>query len=382
MPRAAAASSGSAASSPPSSLDGVRALRERGKSVWLLDQFGVLHDGVRAYPCAIEACRELRASGARLFIISNSSRRAANTLRKLEPMGFDPAWFEGVVTSGEIAHDALARRSCAASSESSPPSSPSSSPLSTTIAPAFETLGGTRCVHFTWSSRGAIALDGAGPLVTVADVRDADFILAHGTEAVNAPGASDAERSENGGARDVSLDAMYEMLEAAAERNLPMVVANPDLVTVGGDAGLLPMPGTLARRYREIRPDADVILTGKPARCMYDAAFATLAAAKGSRSEDASEGKSSFGVEGLPGSAVAVGDSLEHDVKGAAGAGVDSVFVCGGIHADELGMDPRGLTAEAVGDGSRVESPGADAVARVAERHGATPTHFVPVFRW
>jgi len=382
MPRAAAASSGSAASSPPSSLDGVRALRERGKSIWLLDQFGVLHDGVRAYPCAIEACRELRASGARLFIISNSSRRAANTLRKLEPMGFDPTWFEGVVTSGEIAHDALARRSCAASSESSPPSSPSSSPLSTTIAPAFETLGGTRCVHFTWSSRGAIALDGAGPLVTVADVRDADFILAHGTEAVNAPGASDAERFENGGARDVSLDAMYEMLEAAAERNLPMVVANPDLVTVGGDAGLLPMPGTLARRYREMKPDADVILTGKPARCMYDAAFATLAAGKGSRSGDASGGKSSFGVEGRPGSAVAVGDSLEHDVKGAAGAGVDSVFVCGGIHADELGMDPGGLTAEAVGDGSGVESPGADAVARVAERHGATPTHFVPVFRW
>ena len=168
------------------------------------------------------------------------------------------------------------------------------------------------------------------------------------------------------------------MLEAAAERNLPMVVANPDLVTVGGDAGLLPMPGTLARRYREIRPDADVILTGKPARCMYDAAFATLAAAEGSCSEDASEGKSSFGVEGLPGSAVAVGDSLEHDVKGAAGAGVDSVFVCGGIHADELGMDPGGLTAEAVGDGSGVESPGADAVARVAERHGATPTHSSP----
>jgi ribonucleotide monophosphatase NagD (HAD superfamily) len=375
----------------------VRALRERGKSIWLLDQFGVLHDGVRAYPCAIEACRELRASGARLFIISNSSRRAANTLRKLEPMGFDPAWFEGVVTSGEIAHDALARRSCAASSESSPPSSPSSSPLSTTIAPAFETLGGTRCVHFTWSSRGAIALDGAGPLVTVADVRDADFILAHGTEAVNAPGASDAERSENGGARDVSLDAIYEMLEAAAERNLPMVVANPDLVTVGGDAGLLPMPGTLARRYREIRPDADVILTGKPARAAYDAVFATMAAGGGTEgggtgatsdtaaarscSEDASEEKSSFGVR-LPGSAVAVGDSLEHDVKGAAGAGVDSVFVCGGIHADELGMDPARLTAEAVGDGSGVESPGADAVARVAERHGATPTHFVPVFRW
>ena len=215
-------------------------------------------------------------------------------------MGFDPAWFEGVVTSGEIAHDALRSPLVRGLLRILPPP-PSSSPLSTTIAPAFETLGGTRCVHFTWSSRGAIAPDGAGPSVTVAGVRDADFILAHGTEAVNAPGASDAERSENGGARDVSLDAMYEMLEAAAERNLPMVVANPDLVTVGGDAGLLPMPGTLARRYREIRPDADVILTGKPARCMYDAAFATLAAAEGSCSEDASEGRARSGWKAFPG---------------------------------------------------------------------------------
>lgn len=41
----------------------------------LLDQFGVLHDGVEPYPGAIEAVANWHARGMRLLIISNSSRR-------------------------------------------------------------------------------------------------------------------------------------------------------------------------------------------------------------------------------------------------------------------------------------------------------------------
>lgn len=44
--------------------------------MWLLDQFGVLHDGKVAYPQAVEACRALAEAGRRLVVISNSSRRA------------------------------------------------------------------------------------------------------------------------------------------------------------------------------------------------------------------------------------------------------------------------------------------------------------------
>ena len=90
-------------------IPGIKRLAET-KRVWLLDQFGVLHDGVTAYPGAVDAARRLHESGAKLYVISNSSRRSTNTLRKLEPMGFDPAWFSGVVTSGEVTHQMLASR--------------------------------------------------------------------------------------------------------------------------------------------------------------------------------------------------------------------------------------------------------------------------------
>ena len=51
-----------------------------------------------------------------------------------------------------------------------------------------------------------------------------------------------------------------------------------------------------------------------------------------------------------PTDVVAVGDSLAHDIAGAAAAGIDSVFVAGGIHAAEClpgggGVDARALAA-------------------------------------
>jgi hypothetical protein len=59
----------------------------------------------------------------------------------------------------------------------------------------------------------------------VDDPVQADFILAHGTEALALPG---------GGSRDMSLADMQVLLQQCAQqqdRQLPMVVANPDLVS-------------------------------------------------------------------------------------------------------------------------------------------------------
>ena len=61
----------------------------------LLDQFGVLHDGKRAYPEAVEAVKRLAAGGVRVYILSNSSRRSHVALEKIEALGFPRACFCG-----------------------------------------------------------------------------------------------------------------------------------------------------------------------------------------------------------------------------------------------------------------------------------------------
>lgn len=68
--------------------------------------------------------------------------------------------------------------------------------------------------------------------------QEADFIVAHGTEAVG--------RSNGQPAQDMPLEQMYALLERAAHeakargRKMPMIVANPDFVTVDG-TDLIPM---------------------------------------------------------------------------------------------------------------------------------------------
>ena len=60
----------------------------------LLDQFGVLHDGKVAFPEAIEAVKQLAAS-KKVYILSNSSRRAATALQKIASLGYPAESFAG-----------------------------------------------------------------------------------------------------------------------------------------------------------------------------------------------------------------------------------------------------------------------------------------------
>ena len=67
-----------------------------------------------------------------------------------------------------------------------------------------------------------------------------------------------------------------------------------------------------------------------------------------------------------------VGDSIEHDVAGANAAGIHSLFVAGGIHAAEVGLD-----GDADGGGLS-----ADALERTLETYGASPTYTASAFTW
>ncbi|XP_027185279.1 uncharacterized protein LOC113783362 [Coffea eugenioides] len=300
---------------PFQTLAGIQQLAESHKfKGWLLDQFGVLHDGKKPYPGAISTLEKLANFGAKMVIISNSSRRACTTLEKLKSLGFDPSLFVGAITSGELTHQHLQRRDDR----------------------WFAALGKS-CIHMTWKDRGAISLEGLG-LQVVENVEEAEFILAHGTEALGL---------SSGAATPTKLGDLEKVLEECAAKNIPMVVANPDFVTVEA-RDLRVMPGTLATKYEKL--GGKVKWMGKPDKIIYKAA-AEMAAID-------------------PSQCVAIGDSLHHDIKGANAAGISSAFITGGIHATELGLDTFGEIAD---DSS---------VVALALRHDAYPSYVLPSFNW
>nr|POF24251.1 putative nipsnap protein k02d10.1 [Quercus suber] len=238
---------------------------------WFLDQFGVLHDGKKPYPGAILTLEKLAMTGSKMVIISNSSRRASTTMEKMKGLGFDPSLFVGAITSGELTHQYLQRRDDA----------------------WFAALGRS-CIHMTWSDRGAISLEGLD-LQVVEDVGEAEFVLVHGTEAMGTP---------SGTAIPMKLEDLEKTLEHCSAKRIPMVVANPDFVTVEARA-LRVMPGTLAAKYEKL--GGEVKWMGKPDKIIYEAAMAMA-------DVDVSD-------------SIAVGDSLHHDIKGANAAGIQSAFI-------------------------------------------------------
>lgn len=77
----------------------------------------------------------------------------------------------------------------------------------------------------------------------VVEPEEADFVLAHGTEVLGRGDGQDAVPK--------TLEEFRNLLQQSAARDIPLVVANPDVVTVSGTS-LIPMPGTFAQWYREM----------------------------------------------------------------------------------------------------------------------------------
>ncbi|KAL0055894.1 hypothetical protein WJX82_005497 [Trebouxia sp. C0006] len=243
-------------------LRGLHELDDKYQGV-LLDQFGVLHDGQLAYDDAAPAVKWLHEQDMKVLILSNSSKRSTNALQQIQQLGSESNWFVGAVTSGEVTHVQLTDR-------------PTSE---------LQHLG-NRCLHFTWKSRGTVSLEGL-ELQVVQEPSDADFILSHGTEALG--------QQEGTEAQAMSLQDIKAVLQICAQqaRPPPMVVANPDVVTVSG-SDLIPMPGTLAEYYAGL--GGKILWMGKPDPVVYKVALQMLQLPKEK--------------------VIAIGDSLQHDIQG------------------------------------------------------------------
>ena len=304
----------------------------------LLDQFGVIHDGSVAYEGAVEAVSALQRAGKKIVIISNSSRRRADTVARLRAMGFGPC-DDGpdgpppisVVTSGDLVWEGLAAASARGSD--------------------FADLG-IRCFVFGNGADDEEYVRSCGKVV--APIEQADFILARGLFTMLGAGPDMLRKPEAPYSAKAEAGVLARAM-ARAPGGLPLLVANPDLLRPDGADS--PMPGQLAARYVAMG-GADVRLVGKPYALVYDACRAELARA---------------GV-GADARVAAVGDSLHHDVLGAHRNGVDSVFVAGGVHYKELGVPQAQAVAP---DSARLDA----LLDGFADGHdGLRPTHVLAGF--
>ena len=77
--------------------------------VVFLDQYGVLHNGRKPYPGAVEALALLRSRGTRTVIISNSGKPGEANAKRMAGLGFARALYDHFLTSGDVARMMLER---------------------------------------------------------------------------------------------------------------------------------------------------------------------------------------------------------------------------------------------------------------------------------
>jgi HAD superfamily hydrolase (TIGR01459 family) len=256
-------------------LDGIAPLADRYDG-FILDLWGVVHDGRRPYPGVAHALGALRARGKGVAFLSNAPRRAHVVDALLHGMGLDRALWDAIVTSGELAWRALRDR---------------------------DALGyGRRALHI-------------GPERDLSTVEDLDIELT--ADPAAADWVLNTGPDPDRGNGDV---APYRpMLEACAARGLPMLCVNPDRFVMVGEHRVI-CAGALADLYVALGgPAAREI--GKPDPAVYPPVLAALGIAEVGR-------------------VVAIGDSPHTDLAGAQAAGIDAVWALTGLAAHAHGEAP------------------------------------------
>ncbi|MGC8470618.1 MAG: TIGR01459 family HAD-type hydrolase [Acetobacteraceae bacterium] len=254
-------------------LDGFAPLAARYDG-FILDLWGVIHDGVTAFPHAVACLGALRAAGKPTLLLSNVPRPNAEVRALMRGMGIADDLYTHILTSGEAVRRALA----------DPPD-------------LWWAELGTRLFHLG-PARDRPVFAGLASYTEVASPATADFVLNTGPDDHLNP---------------TDLAAFEPALAEAAAHRLKMICANPDRAVIRDGKRVL-CAGALAERYQAM--GGDVRALGKPDPAIYQPALAAL---------------------GVPADRVlAVGDSLHTDIAGAAGVALDSCWVLGGLHAAAL----------------------------------------------
>ncbi len=244
------------------------------------DLWGCLHNGVTPFPAAVAALQGFRARGGKVVLLTNAPRPARFVIATLDRLGVPRDAWDLVVSSGDAAQDAM---------------------LAGAVGRKVWHLGPAKDDGFfteippEWQGR--------------ADVERVPFDEAEGIVCTG-PFDEMTEVPEDYRARFL----------LAKTRGLPMLCANPDIVVDMGETRIY-CAGALAALYEEMGGTA--MYFGKPHPPIYDLARRKLSA-----------------IGGVDDSRIlAIGDGINTDVSGAAGEGIDVLFVSGGLAADQFGPD-------------------------------------------
>lgn len=201
----------------------------RDYDVVLSDVWGVVHNGVAAFPEACDALTRFRQGGGTVVLITNAPRPNGVVASQVEHFGAPRSIYDAIVSSGDVTRDEIGKR-------------PGQS------------------IFHVGPKRDLSIFEGLD--VTFAPPESADYVICSGlfNEETETP--------------DDYRDLLTQMLS----RRLFMVCGNPDVVVERGEQ-LLYCAGAIADLYA--RMGGEVLYAGKPYAPIYDLALKLAQQARG-----------------------------------------------------------------------------------------------------
>src|SRR5215468_9298995 len=200
-----------------------------GVEVVLSDIWGVVHNGLEAFPEACEALQAYRSGGGTVILITNAPRPAYSVQQQLRKLGVADETYDAIVSSGDLTRHYVAAHP-------------------------------GRKVFWLGPERDSSIHRGLNAVL--APLEEADYIVCTGLLDDETESAEDYRG----------------MMEKARERKLTLICANPDIVVERGDR-LIYCAGAIAELYREL--GGEVIFYGKPHRPIYERAMELAAQSRG-----------------------------------------------------------------------------------------------------
>lgn len=251
-----------------------------GYRVLFCDLWGCLHNGRRAYPEAVAALQRFRAEGGAVVLLTNSPRPAQNVAAQLTALGAPHDCYDLIVSSGDAAQAAM---------------------TAGLFGRRLHHIGPERDLPFFADPEGR-------PF-------DVELVPLEEAEGIVCTGLLD-DRTET--PADYRATILY-----GANKGLRLLCANPDVIVDVGDHRIY-CAGAIAEAYTAAGGQS--FYFGKPHAPIYALARQRLSEILG---------------EDTPGEEIlCVGDGIATDILGAMGENLDSIFVTGGLAAEETGTTP------------------------------------------
>ncbi|MEM9844489.1 MAG: HAD family hydrolase [Pseudomonadota bacterium] len=255
-----------------------------------VDLWGCVHNGVTAFPEAVDALHSYKAQGGTVILLTNSPKPRAGIERQLLTFGVPPTSWDAIASSGDSARAAM-----------------------------YRGVVGERVFFMGEWERDAGFFE---PMSIIENPVDIERVPLREAQGIVCCGPFDpmADPEIN------RADFLY-----AKQMGMKLLCANPDIVVDRGEVREW-CAGALARLFTEMGGES--LYFGKPHPPIYDLARRRLAAL----GRDVDETR-----------ILAIGDGALTDVQGALGENIDSLFITGGLAAEETGTshqpDPEALAA-------------------------------------